>query len=213
MKQDDDHVPFIFRVLFFPFQLIFIILFIVFTILTFGVFLKEDDKIRKPKKKRKDVSLEERLQLDLQRKQHEIDRVRDRILALESTVTLIKRNERRIFFRVRLTIVLLIIGGNAAFIAVRDVPSEPKLSEAQYYRDLISDVTDFNALILLLYTLPAFLLYGTVSRFTGAMKSKTVSILRRKHIPTFSELQQMKQTEKQLVSDIHYLQMRLREFG
>lgn len=211
MKQDDDHVPFIFRVLFFPFQLIFIILFIVFTILTFGVFLKEDDKIRKPKKRRKDVSLEERLQLDLQRKQHEIDLVRDRILALESTVTLIKRNERRIFFRVRLTIVLLIIGGNAAFLAVRGVPSHSK--EAQYCRDLISEITDFNAFVLLLYTLPAFLLYGTVSRFTGAMKSKVVSILRRKHIPTFSELQQMKQTEKQLVSDIHYLQMRLREFG
>lgn len=218
MSTDDDDLPFIAQVILFPIRLALIILFIAFTLITFGIFLpgdKEEKSVRSGTS-----SIKERLRIELSRKQNRLHQVRQRIGELQLIITKIKKSERMLLFWVRLTITSLIIGCNLLYLDQINfgLGSCQEIWEGHPGKDkglseLIEIITNFNALILLIYSFPAYLLYGTVGRFTSAMKAKTTTILRRKHIPSFSELQFMRDEEKQLSQEITYLQMRLQELG
>lgn len=209
MQEKEENLPIIIRIIVFAFQVVFVVLFIVFTLLTLGIFLDAETDKSKEKKQSGTVSKEEKLRLALERKKHRLKIVRIRIGELQLIVQKIRRTEKRMLFAVRLVITLLLLAINLYYLTDQlSKEGKSNYTIAQY----IEYITNFNALILLLYSVPAYLLYGTVSRFTSAMKSKTVSILRRKHIPSLSELQLLREEEQQIIRDIGYLKNSLELF-
>lgn len=216
MENDEENdLPLVIRLIVFAIQVALVILFIAFTIITLGIFLP-DDSGEKTKEQKKTPSIEEKLRVQLERKRNRLNRVRNRIVELQGMLKKIRATEQRILFSVRVLILSLVVLGNWYYLSRQEVVLSdfiPGSKEGQHtFVQVVDLVTGFNALILLTYSIPGYLLYGTVGRFTSAMKAKTVSILRRKHIPSFSELQLMREEEKQLLQEINYLKMRLEEF-
>lgn len=209
-EEEEEDLPFLIRVIIFAFQVVAVILFIAFTILTLGIFLPTDKESSQEKRKSHIPSVEEKLRIALERKKQRLIVVRKRIGELQLIVTKIKRTEKRMLFAVRCVICAMLIAANWLYLDYQTEVSYTSLGScAPSYIELI---TNFNALILLLYSIPAYLLYGTVGRFTGAMKIKTVSIMRRKHFPTLSELQLLREEEQQIMRDIGYLKNSLELF-
>jgi len=215
-EDEDDDIHFLFRIIGLAFQIAVVILFVAFTLLTLGIFLPEDKPDEKKKSVKKVTSIEERLRIDLERKQHRLIRTRKRINELQLITAKIVQSEQRILFWSRMIILLILVIGNVLYLKNQDVVQEYFTSESENskhtFSDIVELVTNLNALILLFYSIPAYLLYGTIGRFTAAMKTKVVQILRRKHIPSFSELQALREEEKLLTQDIRYLELRLKEF-
>jgi hypothetical protein len=209
-EEEEEDLPLIIRIIVFGFQVVVVILVIVFTILTLGIFLQAEDE-NVPKQRRLRIpSIEEKLRITLQRKKHRLIEVRKRISELQLIVNKIRRTEKRMLFAVRFVITALLVGVNWVYlVSVKGISLDHVSNDSAACIELI---TNFNALILLLYSLPAYLLYGTVGRFTSAMKAKTVSILRRKHIPSLSELQLLREEEQQIIRDIGYLRTSLELF-
>ncbi|HLP56620.1 MAG TPA: hypothetical protein VK151_16405 [Fluviicola sp.] len=221
-EEEDDDLPFLLRVIVFAFQVVFVILFIVFTLLTFGIFLSEEDSSVKEQHRRKTISVEEKLRINLARKKNRLVLVRKRINELQLVVSKIRRSERRLFFAVRLVITSLLLFVNWQYLTFLDIDPTVLIKKVLNLGDhlklnksiaeIVEIVTNFNAMIILLYSVPAYLLYGTIGRFTKGMKTKTISILRKKHIPTLSELQFLREEEQQLIRDIGYLKNSLELF-
>ncbi|WP_430403894.1 hypothetical protein [Fluviicola sp.] len=205
-KQTDDES---FPLILYPFLLVFTILFIVFTILTFGIFLPDEEKKKETQVKQKNRSVEERLLISKERKQHQLRGITARIHELQSIQQQIIKNERRVLFAVRLMIASGLVTLNYLYLKyTSDNPSAPICSLID-----LDKIANLNTCILLLYGLPAYLLFGTIEKFTTAMKIKTTTILRRKHIPTFSELKLLKDKEIRLKNEIQYLEMQLEQFN
>lgn len=209
-EEEEEDLPFIIRIIVFAFQVAAVILFIVFTILTLGIFLRAEDDTAKEQRRLRIPSAEEKLRITLERRKHRFVVVRKRIGELQLIVNKIRRTEKRMLFAVRLVITALLVGINWLYIVRLQHMSWD--NACRNPAACIELVTNFNALVLLLYSVPAYLLHGTVGRFTGAMKAKTVSILRRKHIPSLSELQLLREEEQQIIRDIGYLRTSLELF-
>ena len=188
-KTDDESLPLIL----YPFIIVITILFIVFTLVTFGVFLSDKDEKKEHQVKRKNKSVEESL----------------RIIELEAIKQQIMKNERRILFAVRLIIASTLVTVN--YLYLQQTSGSTSDSKNPFLD--IDKIANLNTCILLLYSLPAYILFGTIEKFTYAMKIKTTTILRRKHIPTLSELKLLKDQEIRLKNEIHYLEMQLEQFN
>ncbi len=197
----------------YPILIVLVILYIVFTILTLGVFLPDEDKKEADRKPAPKSSEEERLRISLERKQNRLRSIGVRINELELIKRQITRREKRILFGVRFLItggLVLINWGYLDYIG--RIPLEgnfPKEVCKECIDQLISSIANLNAVILLGYALPAYLFYGTAAKFTAAMKRKITFILKRKHIPSLSELQLLKNEETQLRHDIQFLKLQL----
>lgn len=199
-QTDDESVPLIL----YPFLLVFTILFIVFTILTFGIFLPDEEKKKETPVKQKNRSIEERLLISKERKQHQLKGIAVRIHELQSIQQQIIKNEKRVLFAVRLLIASCLMIINYLYLKYTSCDRSVSFD--------LDKIANLNACILLLYGLPAYILFGTIEKFTNAMKIKTTTILRRKHIPTFSELKLLKDQEIRLKNEIHYLELQLEQF-
>ena len=209
-NQKKEKLPFIIRIIVLAIQLVFIILFIVFTLLTLGIFLPDDKEKRKKKSGKPTASKEEWLLVNIERKQNRVRTIQERIGELEEIVSVIKRKERRMLFFARLVIVCFLVGANLVYLDCLEID----IIQIQWKKntiDYIEIITNFNAFVLLMYGIPAFLFYGTVGKFTTAMKAKSLQILKRKHIPTFSELQSLREEQKLLKQEILALELRLLE--
>lgn len=203
-QTDDESVPLIL----YPFLLVFTILFIVFTILTFGIFLPDEEKKKETLVKHKNRSIEERLLISKERKQHQLRGIVTRIHELQSIQQQIIKNEKRVLFAVRLLIASGLMMINYLYLKY----TSGDTSVSFWFLIDMDKIANLNTCILLLYGLPAYILFGTIEKFTNAMKIKTTTILRRKHIPTFSELKLLKDQEMRLKNEIHYLELQLEQF-
>ncbi|WP_343604413.1 hypothetical protein [Fluviicola sp.] len=203
-NQKESRVP----LLLYPILIALVILYIVFTILTFGIFLPEGDKKKSGSKMTKNNSEEERIRIVLERKQNRLKTLVLRIAELEVIKRQITRKEKRILFGVRLIICIGLISFNWFYL--NEIIQ--KSLNMKHIDQIIGSIADLNAIILLGYSLPAYLLYGTVGKFTSAMKRKITFILTKKHIPSLSELQLLKSEEMQLRQDIHQLKLALEGF-
>lgn len=223
MKKEEGSFPLIL----YPIAIAFIILYIVFTILTFGIFLPDEDEKANIKKPNQKGSEEERLQVSLQRKSNRLKSISARIHELNKIKQQITKREKRILFAVRLIVASCLVLINVWYLSNTenlsnsgklpntenllniDEPPNPEIA----INDYISTIANLNGCILMLYSLPAYILYGTIGKFTTAMKNKTTAILRKKHIPSLSELQMLKDEEVKLKKDIDYLKMQLQTHG
>jgi len=213
-QEDEDDAPFLVQAIGFILGVILAILFIVLTILTLGIFLPDDNE---PKKQSatKIASREERLRVSLQRKKNRFTEVSKTIRELEPIIHKIRKTEKRVLFTSRLIVACLLIGANFYFLKsnglLRDI-TFPSLHRSLLKPDFIDHVVNFNGLILILYGLPAYILYGTTARLTSSMKDKIIRILRKKHIHTFTELQKLREEEKTLKQEITHLNTLLLEY-
>ncbi|WP_300664846.1 hypothetical protein [Fluviicola sp.] len=200
-KKKEESIPLIL----YPILIVLVILYIVFTILTLGIFLPDDDKKETNGKSVQKSSEEERLRVSLERKQNRLKTIGVRISELELIKRQITRREKRILFGVR-----FLITGGLVLINWFYIDTIANIDYKKGYIDqFICSTANLNTFILLGYALPAYLFYGTAAKFTAAMKRKITFILKKKHIPSLSELQLLKNEETQLRHDIHYLKLQL----
>lgn len=206
-KKKEESVPLIL----YPILIVLVILYIVFTILTLGIFLPDEDKSQVKGRPVQKSSEEEQLRVSLERKQHRLRAIVKRITELELIKRQITRREKRILFGVR----FLIAGGLVLlnfYYLKEELPQNLKVHTPNI-SDYIDAIANFNAVILLGYALPAYLFYGTAAKFTAAMKRKITFILKKKHIPSLSELQLLKNEEYQLRQDIQFLKLQLEKWN
>lgn len=209
MEKENDR-PLLIQLIVFVFQALFVILAIVFTILTFGIFLPdEEEKTRKKRKRPTVYDLHERLRVELKNKKARLAVINDRIVVLQQVKNKIAKREKRIFFGARLVIISLLLLLNCYYVQKFGKCNEPTIQHSfilgkEYLPDdkLIDIVVTFNGMILLLYSIPAYLLYGTVNRFTHVMKTKMIHFLSKKHHPTLSELKLLREEEQRLSREI-----------
>lgn len=212
MEEKNDH-SLLGQIIVFILQAAFIILAIVFTILTFGIFLPDDEKKSRQKRKRPQVyDPYEKLCIELKNKKACLAVVKDRVAVLLLMKDKIARREKRIFFAARLVIISILLLLNWCYLQEfrmhRELVPGPCIYKMipRTYDELIDLVVTFNGMILLLYSVPAYLLYGTVNRFTHVMKAKMIHFLSKKHQPTFSELKMLKEEEQRLIRQIGMLE-------
>lgn len=209
-QKEDGYIPLIL----YPVYIAFIIIYIVFTILTLGIFLPADEEKKDRKRIDRNASEEERIRVVLGRKKHRLRSITDRIHELNLIKQKITLREKRILFFVRLLMASILVAINVLYLSCFFETGKFNFSyiRCRSADNMINALADFNACILLLYSLAAYILYGTIGRFTTAMKLKTSRILRKKHIPTLSELQSLKEEEAQLNRDISHLRLQLEQF-
>lgn len=200
-KKKEESIPFIL----YPIIIVLVILYIVFTILTLGIFLPEEDKKDVAGKTVQKHSEEERLRIAMERKQNRLKTIAVRISELEMIKRQITLREKRILFGVR-----FLITGGLVFINWVYLNNIANIDYQKGYTDqFICSIANLNTFILLGYALPAYLFYGTAAKFTAVMKRKITFILKKKHIPSLSELQLLKGEATQLKQDIQYLKLQL----
>lgn len=204
-NKKDSSIP----LLLYPILIALVILYIVFTIVTLGIFLPEDDKKKPKTNAAPNRSEEESLRVLLDRKQNRLKSISARITELELIKQQITRKEKRILFGVRTIIGLGLISLNWYYLTeIVQKPLVPNNIDA-----IISSIANLNALLLLAYSLTAYILYGTVGKFTASMKRKITLILKKEHIPSLSELQLLKTEDVQLRQDIQQLKHSLEKMA
>jgi len=62
------------------------------------------------------------------------------------------------------------------------------------------DQLNFNGAIVLFYSFVAFILYGTPSALVAAIKNKASKIFLRNHIHVFTELEQLRNEEIEILN-------------
>ena len=204
MPRKSSSEPLLLSLIALPFRVIGLILYLVFTILTLGIFLidEKEEKVKEPK----GPSLEEMLRVKIARREKRLEEIRPRIRELNDMKEKLLRNEKRYFFMMRLIIALMILGANIWYLSYLKNETCFDLSKA------IEGAGNLNSCILLLYSLPAFILYGSVGRFSAAMRSKVLQILRKRHIPTLTALNTLKKEENQLINEIGNLKLMLADY-
>ncbi|MNU89335.1 hypothetical protein D3C71_791690 [compost metagenome] len=203
-KKKEESIPLIL----YPILIVLVILYIVFTILTLGIFLPDEDKKETTGKPPQKSSEEERLRVSLERKQNRLKTIVIRITELELIKHQITRREKRILFGVRLLIAGALVLVNWLYlIHIAEIPFIKECLD-----ELIGSIANLNTIILLGYALPAYIFYGTAAKFTAAMKRKITFILKKKHIPSLSELQLLKSEETQLRQDIQRLKLQMEKW-
>ncbi len=200
-KKQQESIPLIL----YPLLIVLVILYIAFTILTLGIFLPDEDKKETTGKPVQRSSVEEQVRVSLEKKQNRLKTIVARIYELELIKRQITRKEKRILFGVRFLIAGGLVLTNWFYLYYIANIDYKKGTTDQF----VNSIANLNTFILLGYALPAYLFYGTAAKFTAAMKRKITFILKKKHIPSLSELQLLKSEENQLRQDIQFLKLQL----
>ena len=155
---------------------------IFFIILTLGLFFWQKEKEKEQKF------------IELEKKKNRLIIVNGKIVELEKKKDTLEQIEKSTFIGGRALIGALLIGANIWF---------------NYYHIYPFDFTqllDFNGAILLGYSFIAFISYGTPTNFAKNIQERISDYLKRHHIDSLAELEQLLLERETLISEIHLLE-------
>jgi hypothetical protein len=136
-----------------------------------------------PKKKEEPTALTKE-----QRQQLLLEQIQARIRELEPQKEQLLRTEKRYFFWARFTIGCLLLLVNGLYLYF----------DNWIHFDLGKQL-NINGAIVLIYSFAAFILYGNPNRLVIAIKKNASQFFLRKHMHILSELQFLKEQEKEIV--------------
>lgn len=120
-------------------------------------------------------------------KKKRLEDIQARIKVLEPQKEQLQQTEKKYFFWARFIIGLILVTLNALYLYFDN------------WTDFnLGDQLNINAGIALIYSFVAFILYGSPSALVRAIKKRASQVFLRNHIHVLTELQELKEEEKEI---------------
>lgn len=129
----------------------------------------------------------------------EIENIDREITNFKSQKKLSAKKERRVFLQIRIGVLAAIVASNLIYFYFINRPFK------------LGDQVDFNTALTLIYTLIAFLIYGSLNKFISALKLMAVKIMRKNHIYLSIELPVMENKLNELQTELKNLQISINQ--
>ncbi|MBD3636818.1 MAG: hypothetical protein HUJ25_05695 [Crocinitomicaceae bacterium] len=123
----------------------------------------------------------------------ELEEVNSQINELEPQREKLEGREKKFFLGARILVGLMFICGNIFYLCYYD------------WKFNLGNQLNINSAALLLYGFTAYILYGSIGKFTESIKSSVINYLRRKHIHIWEELKRLKRRRVELIQKINDL--------